>query len=243
MFPLQTHSLSLTPHREGRRPTYVVRHLRPDQVEKIACRGKEKGSTINDLMAAAFLTALVHVGRWDGSSELRIGTTVDLRRHYLPGGRAGGICNLSAFEFLHPARESGHDFQSVLKAVTQITRARKEDFLGLNAYVGLMPVLQLLPYGLGARMVCRLFASAEEKGNQANVITNMGPLDPSDLAFDAPPVSAWILVPPMYGPVFGVGLTGYGGGLTLSCGIYAPEKDAGTVESVFDAMLDALHSL
>ena len=56
-------------------------------------------------MIAAFYRALAKAEAWDGRAALRIQTTVDLRRWYIPSGKAEGICNLSTYEHINLGRE------------------------------------------------------------------------------------------------------------------------------------------
>jgi hypothetical protein len=46
----------------------------------------------------------------------------------------------------------------------------------------------------------------------------MGPISFEDVDFGIRPRSAWLLCPPIYPPIFGAGVTGYAGSLTLSAG-------------------------
>jgi hypothetical protein len=77
---------------------------------------------------------------------------------------------------------------------------------------------------------------ATEKNMLADYVTNMGPIEKSEVTFDIAPASAWLLVPPVYPPLFGFGISGYEGGITLSFGGYRPAIDPENVNCFFDRL-------
>ena len=56
--------------------------------------------------------------------------------------------------------------------------------------------------------------------NMMNILTNLGPINEDELIFDENPLRAWVLPPAVFPPILGVGISGYGGGLTLAASIY-----------------------
>jgi NRPS condensation-like uncharacterized protein len=237
--PPTTHSLCTSDGPRGEK-TYIVRHMSADRVSRMVKWGQARAATINDMVAAAFVRAILSVGDWDGRMRLRLGMTVDLRRHYLNGMRAEGICNLSAYELLNFRHDPGADFPGTLARVVQRTRKRKASWIGLNSYIGMMPFLRLLPYSLLMRLVQWAFRAGMERRVVPNAISNMGPIERASVTFDAPAERAWILMPPVYPPMFAVGMTGYAGTLSFSAGIFPPSHRPETVERVFDVMLTEL---
>jgi NRPS condensation-like uncharacterized protein len=215
---------------------FVVRHLAADRVARLAAFGRARGATLNDLLMAAFVRAQLDVGPWDGRSQVRLQTTVDLRRH-LPERRAGGVCNLSAFDYFFPGIDPGADLEETVARVVATTRRRKADFTGVTM-ICLWPLVAALPYR-GLRALCRrMFRDGIEDHNQPNALTNMGPIAPVDVDFGVRPTTAWLLTPPITPPLFGLGVTGYAGSLTLSAG--APELALPAIGAFIDRVLAAL---
>jgi NRPS condensation-like uncharacterized protein len=215
---------------------FVVRHLGAERVARLAAFGRAREATLNDVLMAAFVRAQLGTGPWDGRSQVRLQTTVDLRR-YLPGRRAGAVCNLSAFDYFFPGVDPGAELEGTLARIVATTRRRKADFTGVTM-VCLWPLLSALSYRGLTRLFRRMFRDGIEDHNQPNALTNMGPIAPADVDFGVRPTAAWLLTPPINPPLFGIGVTGYGGALTLSAG--APAHAAPSIETFFDAVLAAL---
>lgn len=238
LVPRVTHSL---PVEDGppSQPVFIRRLLRAERVARLADYGRARQATLNDMMVAAFYRASAREANWDGREQLRLATTVDLRR-YLPNRRGEAVCNLSAFEYPHLGRELGDDFASTLARVSGITRRRKANWLGLNAYVGLMPFISHLPYSWVMKLFSKMVQQAIKKRNAANCLTNLGPIPAKSLAFDTRPANAWLLPPPIHPPMFVAGLSGYAGTLTLSAGVYPHSMRKVSADRFFDALLSEL---
>ncbi|MBI5479898.1 MAG: hypothetical protein HY906_13620 [Deltaproteobacteria bacterium] len=235
LLPRRTHRFE--PPTGPRAPTvFVVRHVAAERVARLAGYGRARGATLNDLLMAAFVRAQLAVGPWDGRSQVRLQTTVDLRR-YLPGRRAGGVCNLSAFDYFFPGTDPGHDFVATLERIVATTRRRKADFTGLTM-IGLAPLIAALPYRALRAVFRRMFRDGIEDHNQPNALTNMGPIAAGDVDFGGAPTAAWLLTPPIHPPLFGIGVTGYAGALTLSAG--TPAHAAPPIEDLFDRLIAEL---
>jgi NRPS condensation-like uncharacterized protein len=211
---------------------YALRDLAADRVARIAAFGRARGATLNDLLVAAYFRAFADTTAWDGARPLRLQTTVDLRRWYLPGERAGGVCNLSSFEFPGLGRDLGATLAETVDRVHAITRRRKGDWFGLTDVLG-MRVFRFSSYRRLRRSLIWVFARVRARGSLCPTFTNMGDLRPETVAFDEPPAAARLLVPVMFPPFFVCGASGYAGGITLSAGV--PEFLAARVEAFFDA--------
>jgi len=238
LVPLETHSLSLE---DGprRQLIFVRRRIPADRVSRLAGYGRERGATLNDIMTAAFFRGLAAAGQWDGKTELRLGTTVDLRR-YLPAEKGEGICNLSAIENVCLGTDPGKDFKATLAKVTAVTNSRKAGWIGLSEYVTLVPSIGNLPYSWSEKLFNRGMVAGLSRGLLSVAFTNLGPLNPGDVTFGARPRDAWILPPPGLPPRFVAGLSGYEGTLTLSAGVYPLSMKKVTVDEFFDSVLAEL---
>ena len=71
--------------------------------------------------------------------------------------------------------------------------------------------------------------------NVPHTFSNGGRIPPEAVTFDDPPLRAWGLPPPCRPPMLMVVMTGYAGTLTLSAGVYAPQKEV--VERFLDRIL------
>ena len=188
-----------------------------DHVARLKELGRPADATLNDLLVAAFFRAQARLANWNGRSQLRISTTVDLRR-YLPGRRAGGICNLSCFDYPNLGNDLGDTFAHTLSRVVAHTRARKADWIGLSGAMGMAVVLKRLPHVLVREFVPGLVRAGFRRGVMTDGLTNMGEIPREAATFDQPARGARLLVPPGEPPVFVPGISGYDGTLSLSLG-------------------------
>lgn len=221
--------------------TFTVRHFDRERVAALAAHGKARDASLNDMMVTALLRALCVLGDRSRPSELRLIVTADLRRH-LPDGRGAGICNLSGLEpvslGIPPDLDEG--FDGLLARVTAHTLARKGSWIGLNDYVGTIPLLGWLPFA----WLDALFRTTKRVGSRTGRIppglTNMGPIRPAVVDFDGPATSAHLLVPPTHPPNFVAGLSGYEGTLTLSTGWFPGTAPAAFIDRFMDMVVAEL---
>lgn len=234
--PKKTHALQVPVG--PREPfTFVVRHLAPVQVGRLRAYGRQHHATINDLMIAAFYRALLKKETWDGLAALRIQTTVDLRRHYLPSGKAEGICNLSTYEHINLGREPGSDFAATLRRVSALTRRSKSGWIGLSELCT-VPLAGLAPYRLLVQACRKLLHDRVSSQNYPSGLTNLGQIPPAGVFFDGQPACGWILPPVVYPPVLYIGFSGYAGTLTLSAGVPLAAREC--IEGFFSQLLEEL---
>lgn len=234
-----THTLLL---QDGPRTSLVfIRRLIPsNRLNVVISYGRARDATLNDLMIAAFFRALAMEGDWNGKTRLWIITTVDLRKWYLPAGRASAVANLSGLEYPTLGTDLGTDFDATLKKVTVMTRRRKRTGIGLNEWVGGLPAYVFLPSSWLRSIFHMTFDRQIKNHNVRPFLTNLGDIDPESLVLDNPPLNAWILTPPVYAPQFSVGFSGYAGTLTLSAGVYSYQKTV--VEQFLDRVISELPS-
>ena len=234
--PQKTHALQVPtgPHTPF---TFIMRHLSPARVARLAAYGRKLQATVNDLMIAAFYRALLKAAAWDGRAALRIQTTVDLRRWYIPSGRAEGICNLSTYEYINLGRAPGRDFAATLSRVSAVTRRKKTGWIGLSELCT-VPLAGMVPYSLLVKACAALLHERIKSKNYPSGLTNLGMIQPGTVFFDQHPVQGWILPPVVYPPVLYIGFSGYGGSLTLSAGV--PVAARKSIEQFFAQMLAEL---
>jgi NRPS condensation-like uncharacterized protein len=195
-------------------------------------------TTINDLLLAAFFRALAATANWDGRSQLRVNMTIDLRRHVV-NRETSIVANLSLDIDGWPSlgTDLGKDFSTTLDRVASITSIRKQNFLGIDALIGLLP-FYIVPHTWATKLTEFYYRQQVNKGNLAHFFTNMGPIDPVAVNFGSRPTEARLLPPVSQPPWFILGISGYEGTLTLSAGVYAVQRDL--TERLLDAMVAEL---
>ncbi len=237
LFPLRTHSL---PIKNGPRAPlmFVHRFLPVDHVAYLSEYGRKRNATLNDIMIAAFVRALAAAGNWDRRSQLKLMTTIDLRR-YLPSGRGEAVANLSQMNGCNIGTDPGHNFESTLARITFITRRQKAGWFGLDPLIySYLTCLPLVPDYFGKKSYQRMVQMGRKMRINPPALTNMGPIDPESVTFDTQPLNARLWPPPFYPPISGAGLSGYAGTLTLTTGVYPTQKDI--VEIFFDQLIAEL---
>jgi NRPS condensation-like uncharacterized protein len=238
LLPRRTHALPL-PLESAGAWVPVIRHVAPPRRAALARYGKERGATLNDVFLAAAYRALASGGGWDGSSALRIGITVDLRRWCLPPAHAGTLANLSSFDCPFLIRDLGRSFDETLANVSALTRRRKQSVPGLA--LALLPGRMaksnggVKPFRTGGARPLRDTA----KSGGGLTLSNEGPLDTTALRFGGLAPAAAHILPPFIGlPGLHVCLSGYGGALTLAA--VTPANGELLVGRFLDTLLEEL---
>jgi NRPS condensation-like uncharacterized protein len=220
--------------------TYIIRHLSPEAVSRVAEYGRKRKATLNDMMVAAFYRALAKEGKWDRNSHLRLQVTVDMRR-YLPTGRPEALCNLSAMAYPYLGLDLGDDFEATLERVRGIMRRLKDNWIGMPMLLVALPLLSVVPQKLIVKMLGSAMMQGISQGRTdfPPFFTNMGPIRDESLAFgEIKPEKAWLLPPLTCPPVFFTGMSGYSGSLTLSSGL--PLSSKPIAEKFLDEILAQL---
>jgi len=217
--------------------TYVVKHIPAERTEKIAALGKKHYATINDVLVAAHYWALVKETTWDGKSALRLQTTIDLRRWYLPDEMAEGIGNPSVYEYPNLGHTLGKNFVETVELVSRRTRSRKKSWIGLTD-VCLGPVLKLLSFESQQKLGIKIMEQLSKRNIFPNALTNMGEIKPAAVNFGMEPLQAYLLTPFVMPPLFGGGLSGYKGELTLCAGV--PVYESGIIDRFYESVLAQL---
>jgi NRPS condensation-like uncharacterized protein len=223
--PERTLTLPL-PEGQAESLSFLNRSLPHIAVSNIVEYGKRNKATINDLLLAAFFRALASTARWDGHEELRVTSTIDLRR-YIPIRQASAVANLSVWADGWPnlGTDLGQDFSSTLGKITSMTQRYKQNFGGIDTLMGVLVGLGPSSYIWAMNWVKRSYQKRRAKGKWAHAFTNTGPINPTAVTFESKPVMARLLPPPSYPPLFALGISGYEGTLTLSTGVYSIQRD------------------
>ena len=214
----------------GGQVTYHLRPLSRERVASLRALARPFGATINDLFVTAMFRGLAQAPRT--SEKMCVTEAVDLRR-YLPGQRAEAICNLTGVEFL-TLRDAGDSFEETLTRVVALTRARKARYIGLNGFIGLVPLVRGLPPFLMQKAMRMGIDHVMQPSSFPSLLSNVGRILPAATCFGAPAHSAWVLPVPLRSPVLVVCLSGHDETLMLSAGtnIEAAEGTSTLLDSV-----------
>lgn len=196
---------------------WAVRHLDSTRVSRIAAWGRQRQATLNDLFVAAFLRAISMMDKRTTGLQRRLRMTVDLRR-YLPDKATGGVCNFSAFEVVDAGPEPFTSYPEAVARVVAYTSGRKGNRIGFTDWI-LAPLLRRFSYPTLCRLFTRMRSVSQRRGSTPNTLTNTGVIPPHVVDFGIKPRDAHVLVPLVYAPLVGVGVSGFDGSVTFSAGV------------------------
>jgi NRPS condensation-like uncharacterized protein len=202
---------------------YIERVLDVPAVTAIKFIAKKYNATINDIFLTAFLRSLYR-NNSIANANIRCGMTVDLRRWYLPGGHAETITNLSGIEIVDIGKNPGVSFIDTLEKVVNRTSKRKRRWIGLNLHCGIFNLFRTWSYdGMKSFFDRQRIRDMHDKA-VFPIFTNLGEIDKDFIVFEKPPLAAHIIVPAGFPPYFGMGVSGYGGTLTITAAVYPRTK-------------------
>lgn len=219
---------------------YVTREISADTVFRLKAYGSRANAKLNDILLTAFIRAFSHTG-WDGTAQLRCAWTIDFRKWYLPGGKAGSIANLSGIEIVNLGTDRGRTFGDTLRKVAAATEERKRNWIGLSHFPGMFRMLENAHYDRMRSFFVRRQEGDIRAGRVFPAITNLGPIDEEQLRFETTPSQAQVMVPAVLPPFFGIGVSGYREGLTVSAAAYPGTGNR--VNGILDAMMEEVLTL
>lgn len=225
--------------------TYVLRRLDGDAFRRAKRWGQARGATVNDLLNAAYLRALLDWIAPPPDHPLRLRTTVDLRR-YLPTGRTEAVCNCSSFAYpyLGPVGTRNADFTSLVDRMSAEMRRQKQTAIGLHEWAVLGPGFQLLSDAPTRRFLQRNLTLAKAPEAFQPALTNIGRIHPERLHFGpVAPLDAHATASVLYPPGLALSVTGFGDSLTLSSGFCASALPRSEVERLIEHTVDLLASV
>jgi NRPS condensation-like uncharacterized protein len=237
-FPLGSFQLPIVKD-DDRTLEFTSRSLPAALSQRIREYGRQRDSTINDIMLASLFHAVTAASDWDRRTRLRLMVTVDLRR-FKPDTIAGNICNLSGMEIMNLGTDLTDDFDYTLKRVSSFMQRRKKTWIGVLDLATVAPSSVFLPDDILRRMIV---SSCQWAYNNSwpYVVTNLGAIEPKDVTFDIPPVEARLLPPVEYPPAIIFSFSSYNESLTVSAGTWPCSKKQ--IEQCLDEMVGVLNRL
>ncbi len=189
---------------------------------------KKYGATVNDLISAAYMTAVYDIANLDKNEKLGISCAVDLRR-YIKSIENTGYTNHTTF-MPCVIEGKGENFTETLKKVAECNKNNKADkFMGLHG----LPLLNLgystMVYAQ-AEIVVGLFY------NNANLaVSNVGAMDLAALALNGnSPIGAAVAGAAKKKPCAMMTALSINNGLQLSMCVVGNDEDQKMLNKFFD---------
>lgn len=189
--------------------------------------GRERGATVNDVVLAAYYRAMMEMVDAANGLPYCIQVPIDLRR-YMPGGKAGAVCNLSGQLYTTLERVPGEKFEDTLSRVSVEMKAQKEGAPGVGTA---MVVAAFTSPGLylTRRVYSRMVAGEIRSGRCNPYLSNLGVLEPDRLELPGLTVTdAYLVSPLMFRPGFLVGVSTFRDAMTVTVG-YSDSRANGPV--------------
>jgi len=227
-------------------PRWARLDISPARFTVLHIYAKERGGTLNDLLLAAYFTALLAVAGDEGLYDRSLGLlgTLDLRR-YLRCIPPRSICNLSIGYELRLHAEKGDGLEEILARISRIMQEKKAENVGLGTVV-----FYENTYRAGIHEgVSSLFAAMREtycgEGCKNPILTNTGVIPPAVASYyageEGEPVTVrhvWCPAPATYPPGSILLASTFEGHMTLSTS-FCRGHDADAVARMMER-IDAL---
>lgn len=155
------------------------------------CRGLVEGSTVNDVILAAYFRAYVRQMHLTEDTPVGIATMMDLRK-YISDGHSDGVTNLSAPLNIDLPEGIGTDYRHTLyKVVKQTSAAKNNHGAGLDLLLVLKKFYQLVPFPLAIHLGRKVYR------DMSIGLTNLGGIKRSSLNLSGCQADTFIFAGPM----------------------------------------------
>lgn len=208
-----------------------------DQLRRFA---RMQNATLNDVLLAACLRALVTQGNWNRRDALRITMSINLRQ-YLPDPDQATICNISSMECLNLGKEPGDSFSETLRKISTATRFKKNNWIGLNALFDFF-LQSITPYTRLKKLHRSAFDIIIKNNNTPFLLTNIGKVKAEQFIFDQEPNDIDFFAPAVYAPFWNSVAYEYKGQLKLACLMYDGEARLSTLKAFYQEVENELRT-
>lgn len=198
---------------------------------------KQHGFTFNDILLAAFYSALQGIIKPASGTLCCVLNTYDLRR-YEESPAPDRVANFSSFINSNVQLDADMPFRLLIERVRDAMADRKRHFPGITEGPFIWPLFKLLPFALARRLIATLL---QHRGESIPVLTNVGVIRMDRLLLDGAPLQ-WLLpyAPLEYPPKLTVTLATVGHRITLSLGYSRLHFDEHQVRELFTRMEAAI---
>ncbi len=223
--------------KDGSEQTHIVFHsVSAEVMQKAIAVAKQNGATVNDLMAAAYISA-VYALAGDTDRPLHLSCAVDLRR-YMKQPEKIGYTNHTTFMYACVPHLGSSPLETLL-AVSESNKQNKADpFLGLHG-------LPLLHFAYSSMVYLQADAVVKLFYNNANLaLSNVGAVEQYGFDLDGHPVTdALVAGGAKQKPCAAATALTCNGKLTISVCTNGNEKDVAMLQKFFNEFEHFLRSI
>lgn len=210
-------------------PFILTHTLSATNYEKVISFCQKYHVTVNDVLLTALFRVLSGKLHLNGKS-ISIPIMIDMRR-YLPNKEFRALCNLSSTVIITATVFPNDDFMTTLRKVKAETSAKKNNNIGLNVFLKLDMLFQMLK---GNSAYYLLQSSIN---NPKICMTNIGIIDSKKLIFGNTPVTnAYMCGSIKYRPYFQLAVSTFGENLNFCVNLYGSAKDRENFEKLFSCI-------
>jgi NRPS condensation-like uncharacterized protein len=213
-------------------PAIFIRRIGRERASRIKSYAKRRGATVGDALLAASYRALFTVIDPPHGVPMPVLVSVNLRR-YLPGGRGGSLCSLTAGYFPKIARRS-EPFESTLSRVRDTMAMKKAGHEELGQ--ALLAELVLSP----GYAVARLIGPYISPFIYIPTFSNIGVIEPGIADFGIPLEEVLPAGPMHCPPGFVFGSSTFNGEMSFASIVCGTEAFKAKVNAFFEALVREL---
>ena len=210
---------------------FTVKRLSEEQLTAIKSKAKSEGASLNDILIAGYLRALVQQLGLSLDETVNVTSMVDLRRH-LPDRQTQGMTNMTGFM---PCKIAGvgEDFATTLSRVMEQTkRAKADPNLGLYGLPLLKLAFTIFPYAIAEAAIRIGYV------NPLIGMSNIGTIDPQKFKLDGLELTdAFMTGATKYKPYVQVTFNGFAGEGRLCIAQRCSQKDQKIISDFLDDMI------
>lgn len=213
-------------------PFIELRTVPREKFRRLKDDAKALGATINDVLLTAYIRSL---NQYFGHS-IALPCSVDLRK-YLPGRKAGSICNLVTNLKCDIGPDIGAAFDITLEKVKQEMNRQKTDIRCMKSIWLMEAGFGILPYRIMEKIIDWAFV------NPPIAFTNLGILNKEKLEFGENKMTgAFMTGSVKYIPYFQIAVSTFDDVMTLSANLYGTQADRNKISHFLDGMILELYA-
>ncbi|MBP2636385.1 MAG: hypothetical protein H6Q72_2292 [Firmicutes bacterium] len=210
---------------------YAVKKIGRAHWRQIYEYARSRGVTVNDILLTACYRAMFTLVRPEPDKPMSFLVTVDLRR-YVPGHKAGAICNLSGLVIPAISRILGESFEDTLGKVAEAMNTLKASIPGLHT-----AIVSEIYSRIGAAAVLDWLRS-EDAELCSPIFSNIGVISNEPLNFGKVKAKeGYMIGPAMAAPASLLAISTYNEEMTLSMAFYEPAISKSLVECFFEQVV------
>lgn len=203
-----------------------------------SCRKLVAGSTVNDVILAAYCRAYIRQMGMEKSDPVGISTMIDLRK-YIRDGHSDGVTNLSGPIDVRLLDGIGADFKQTLQEVVrQMDAVKKDHTAGLDMILVVKKCYGLMPFPLIVQIARKVY------GSLSIGLTNLGNLPGSSLQMDGCSVKGLYFAGPLKKkPALQISASGLDGNVRLCILSECTKDDQRQLEELLAMLSDEISQM